>query len=59
MTIMERRETFELSSNETFLLVATLSPYRMYLCKITAATSVGVGPYSSQLTLYTPQDGKY
>ena len=59
VTVTETRQIFEFSSNVTSLSVATLSPHRTYLCQIAAATSVGVGPYSSLLTLYTPQDGKY
>ena len=59
VTVTETEQMLKFSSNMTSLSVATLMPHRTYLCKLAAATSVGVGPYSSPLTLYTPQDGKY
>ena len=58
VTVAETEQMLEFSSNMTSLSVATLMPHRTYLCKIAAATSIGVGPYSSLITLYTPQDGR-
>ena len=58
VTVVGSGQTFQLSSTTTSLTVSTLLPYRTYLCIIAAVTSAGVGPYSVQFMLTTPQDGK-
>ena len=57
VTVLETGLTFQLTSNTTSLTIGTLSPYRNYVCIIAAVTSVGIGPFSGQFTLTTPQDG--
>ena len=41
----------------TELLVDTLHPYYVYNFYISAATTVGRGPYSTVFTIQTPEDG--
>ena len=58
ITILENRMNFLLYSNTTSLTVTSLRPYRNYICIIAAVTSIGIGPYSTTVTVTTPQDGK-
>lgn len=58
VTLLLTGETFLLFSNTTTLLVDILKPFRTYVCIIAAQTSVGTGPFGTQITLQTLQDGK-
>ena len=58
VTVVETGATFQLTSTTTSLTVNTLTPYRNFICIIAAVTSVGIGPFSTQFTLTTPQDGE-
>ena len=58
VTVQETGEHFQLTSNTTSLEVTNLKPYRTYVCIIAAATSVGLGPFSTSVTVKTPEDGK-
>ena len=58
VTVVETGQMFQLTSTTTTLNINTLSPYRTYICTIAAMTSVGIGPFSTQFTFATPQDGK-
>ena len=58
VTVLETGERFQLTSNTTFLEVTNLRPYRTYVCIIAAATSVGLGPFSTPVTVVTPEDGE-
>lgn len=57
VTVVGSGRTFLLYSTETTLNVTTLQPYTTYICIIAAVTSAGVGPFSSQFVLATPQAG--
>ena len=46
-----------LSSTENSITVAQLSPYTTYLCSVAAQTVVGLGPYTSPITITTDEDG--
>ena len=46
-----------LSSTENSITVAQLSPYTTYLCSVAAQTVVGLGPYTSPITVTTDEDG--
>ena len=35
-----------------------LQPYNTYIVKVAAETVEGKGPYSEEVTIYTPEDGK-
>ena len=58
VTNTRRSETLQYTSNTTALTLSTLSPYTTYYCIVAARTSVGAGPFSTVITLNTPQDGK-
>ena len=58
VTNTRRSETLQYTSNTTALTLSTLSPYTTYYCIVAARTSVGAGPFSTVITLDTPQDGK-
>ncbi len=58
VTVQETGERFQLTSETTYLEVTNLRPYRTYVCVIAAATSVGLGPFSTTFMVQTPEDGK-
>lgn len=58
VTILETNATVYLYSNDTYLEVNTLRPYRTYVCIIAARTTVGTGPFGPQFVLTSPQDGQ-
>ena len=35
-----------------------LHPYSLYMVAVAAQTGVGRGPFSTYITIYTPEDGK-
>ena len=57
VNILETNQTLYLYSNNTYLQVNTVRPYRTYVCIIAAITNVGTGPYGTQFILETPEDG--
>ena len=57
VTVVGTGQTFQLTSTTTSLTVTTLTPYTTYICIIAAVTSAGIGPFSTQFTLITPEDG--
>ena len=59
VTVIETGEKLQLVSTSTTLTVTTLRPFRTYICIITAQTAIGIGPFSGEFTLMTPQDGKF
>ncbi len=58
VTVVETGERFQLTSETTYLEVTNLRPYRTYVCVIAAATSVGLGPFSSAFIVRTPEDSE-
>ncbi len=58
VTVQETGEMFRLNSTLTTLTVTTLRPYRTYVCVIAATTSAGLGPFSTSVTVETPEDGE-
>ena len=58
VTVVGTGHTFQLISTNTTLTVTNLTPYTTYNCIIAAETSAGTGPFSSQFTVSTPQDGE-
>ena len=58
VTVVETGQMFQLVSTTTTLTINTLSPYRTYVCIIAAVTSVGIGPFSTQINFTSPEDGK-
>ena len=57
VTVVGTGATFQLTSTTTTLSVSNLDPYTTFICIIAAVTTVGTGPFSSQFTLSTPEDG--
>jgi len=58
VTVIETGEMFQLTSSTNTLSVASLKPFTHYVCIIAARTSVGLGPFSTTVTVMTPEDGK-
>ena len=58
-TVVGSEEMFQLVSPFTILEIDTLTPYTTYSILIAASTVVGSGPFSTVLTIQTPQDGKW
>ena len=46
-------------SSQTSILIFSLLPFTSYDCYIAASTSVGTGPFSTILTVNTPEDSKW
>ena len=46
------------STIETSLTVQSLTPYNSYQFFVAASTSVGRGPFTSPISVTTPEDGK-
>jgi len=47
-----------ISSSLNSITISSLRPFTSYSCSIAASTSVGMGPFSTSLTILTLQDGK-
>ena len=45
-------------SSQTSVTMMNLLPFTTYLCSIAASTSVGIGPFSQNLTVATSQDSE-
>ena len=57
-----RRDTgsqFQLVSSTTSISISTLNPFTSYTVTVSASTSVGAGPQSTQLSFTTAEDGKF
>ena len=48
----------ETSNNSILITGGILKPFTLYYCKVAAFTIVGVGPYSENVLVNTPEDGK-
>ena len=48
---------FQLVSESPILEIETLTPFTTYSILIAASTIVGLGPFSTVLTIHTPEDG--
>ncbi len=46
-------------STQTSISITALLPFTSYDCSIAASTSVGIGPFSTILTVRTPEDSKW
>ena len=56
ITIAETLETLEYKSNKTVFVLNNAHPYYTYSVKVSAVT-VAPGPYTSEYSITTPQDG--
>ena len=57
VTNSDTGESVFLSSTEESITVEQLSPFTTYLCSVAAQTVIGMGPYTSPLTVTTDPDG--
>lgn len=44
--------------SQTTITVSSLLPFTAYFCSIAASSSVGIGPFSTILSVTTPEDSK-
>ena len=60
IVVVTERETaseFQVQSNYTRVTLQSLHPYYNYTCRVAVVTT-GSGPYSGNLTIQLPEDGK-
>lgn len=57
VTGTESGHTFQTTSNTTEVTVMNLRPFTTYTCKV-AAETVGIGPYTSPITVQLLEDGE-
>ena len=57
VTAIGTRETFQVSSATTNLVIQSLRPFTMYICVIAAETSAGTGPFTISLSVQTSESG--
>ena len=58
VSAVETGEEFQAMSTTTSITIITLSPHTTYCFIIAASTNVGMGPFSTALTVLTPEDSK-
>lgn len=58
VTVVGTGEMFQLTSPTNTLRVSSLRPFSTFVCVIAARTPVGLGPFSTTVTVTTPEDGK-
>ena len=46
-------------SNATNISATLFTPYTVYRCAVAATTVPGTGPYSDEVLILTPEDGKH
>ena len=54
---VDRDITFDILQSR-IQLIDNLSPNHKYTVRVAAATSAGIGPFSTAITVITPKDGK-
>ena len=57
VSIAETMETFQYKTNNTFLLLNDVHPYYTYSVMV-AAVTIAPGPFTSEYSVTTPQDGE-
>ena len=58
VVLNETAENFQLSTTESRLFLDSLRPFGTYSFVIAAQTIAGVGPFSTVLTIATPEDSE-
>ena len=56
--MVESRNASFFSSNTGIITIRSLHPFTAYVIAVAAQTSVGTGPYTSNYSTMTPEDGK-
>lgn len=57
VTVVETGQMFEINTTATTYQLFQLTPYTTYTFTIAASTEVGLGPYSTLISVQTPEDG--
>ena len=57
ITLLATGQVFQYTSTSTSITITGLQPFSSYSCLIAAATAVGLGPFTTVLSLTTPEDG--
>ena len=57
--MQESEDSLTWTSTSDFLEMIDLEPDTTYECAVAAATSIGTGPFSAQITFQTPPDSKF
>ena len=57
ITGLDTGERYQQLSASNNLTIESLSPFSTYICVIAARTSVGIGPFSTVVTVQTLEDG--
>ena len=57
ITGVETGEQLQLTSQSQSVNVTGLTPYTTYLCIVAASTTIGPGPFSTQIIIGTPEAG--
>ena len=57
ITELESTAAVQYTTTNTYITISGLLPYKRYSCIIAATTSVGIGPYSTVITIMTSEAG--
>ena len=57
LTIVSSGDVFQYSSSRDNITIGSLHPFTTYDFTVAAQTSVGTGPYTTNSTVMTPEDG--
>ena len=56
--ILETGVNFNYTTSDVFIEVTGLTPFTTYSCIVAAETSIGLGPFTQEYLITTPEDGK-
>ena len=59
LTAVNGGAALHFTTNDTQFTATGLKPYTIYSCVVAAQTSIGIGPYSSVLTIISDESGKF
>ena len=57
ITDLETGERYQHLSTSTNITIGSLTPFTTYICIIAARTNIGIGPFSTVVTVQTLEDG--
>ena len=57
VTDLETGERYQHLSTSTNITIGSLTPFTTYICIIAARTNIGIGPFSTVVTVQTLEDG--
>ena len=57
ITDLETGERYQCLSTSTNITIGSLTPFTTYICIIAARTNIGIGPFSTVVTVQTLEDG--